>query len=84
MFLKVIRHDEGSKRYESLYECQRIHTHWSNKGEGVLNFVLEGDNNSTNNVVIDGLDRIIVYIMNSEGKTIERIVHEEQTEEITE
>lgn len=81
MFLKVIREDVNSKRYESLYECKRIHTHWPKKGEGVLNFILESDNNSTTTVVIDGPGKIIVYVMNGEGKTIERIIHEEQIKE---
>lgn len=81
MFLKVIK---KSEHMESLYECERIHTHWSRHRTGEdsdpLLFVLEqgalyAASSQSLKITIKGPEHAEIFIMNNEGKTIEKIEH---------
>jgi len=71
MFLKTIRRGESS---ESLYECKRLHTRWNRKNGEPIRFDLEDDSTlNTVSLTIDDKIPVDIYIMNHDGKTIERI-----------
>ena len=66
MFINITR--EG---HESLYECDRYHTHALNEHEFMID--LEKDHGLPVSIQIDKRERIGVYCMNNEGKTINRL-----------
>ena len=72
MFLKICSRDEKAQStHESLHECRRLFK--TQDKDGIL-FTLENDGtNDSLNIAINGGKRRNIYIMNSEGKTIERI-----------
>ncbi|KKN29307.1 hypothetical protein LCGC14_0845630 [marine sediment metagenome] len=76
MFLKIVR---GIEKIESLYECQRVHTHWAKGGEP-LHFDLQTNNNEQDpggnyGITIDFPEPAVIYLMSSEGKTVDTIEH---------
>lgn len=80
MFLKIVHFEEGesnSAGSSSLYEGKHIETIWQNKKEGTpLRFIVDGVF-----VDIDGDHKKNIYIMNNEGKTIDKITRESKSTE---
>ncbi len=80
MFLKIVHFEEGecnSSESSSLYEGKHIETIWQNKKKGTpLRFAVDGAF-----IDIEGDRKKEIYIMNNEGKTIDRITRESKLTE---
>lgn len=73
MFLKIVRKADS---VDSLYECKTVHTHWSrNDSEGIRFSLDHEDPVHSRSITVNDENPVMIYIMNNEGKTVERIEH---------
>lgn len=75
MFVRIIHTNKDNMEYDSLYECTRVYRRPLKGLEGPIkdkvDFDLEGPGGNHVTIQIDKTEKVAVYIMNSDGKTID-------------
>jgi hypothetical protein len=72
MYIKIVHEPSGD---ESVYECQRYFKHVNRTAEDgpFMRLEMENEHEDSISLLFDSSVTLEIYVMNQEGKTIERI-----------